>query len=120
MSFSTSFSKFIRTALTIFSAFILMIGAANAANMDLVSAKHAGLIGETSDGLVAATLPNPSPEVTFLVNGTNRGRMTVYKQTAAKEGIPVYEVQKIAAQKMFSLATQGEFLMVNGQWIRKK
>ncbi|HNQ91509.1 MAG TPA: YdbL family protein [Alphaproteobacteria bacterium] len=112
-------AKFSRFLLTVFSV-VFLSAVAMAGDMDLVSAKRAGLIGETSDGLVAATLPNPSPEVTSLVNNTNRGRMVVYKQTAAKETIPVAEVQKIAAQKMFSMATKGELLMVGGQWVQKK
>lgn len=109
----TSFKKFI----CVLSA-ALTLGAATsmAADMDLATAKRAGLIGERSDGLVAATLPNPSAEVTSLVNRTNKGRLMVYKELAAKQGIPLEEVQKIAAKKIFNQASSGEFLMIDGQW----
>lgn len=93
------------------------IGAAFA--MDLGSAKSSGLIGEKQNGLVEATLPNPSPDIKDLVNRTNAGRLDVYKTMAEKQGIPLKDVQAIAAQKIYDLANPGEFLMKNGKWIQK-
>lgn len=89
------------------------------AAMDLATAKQSGLVGEREDGLVASVLPNPSPDITNLVNTTNAGRMGVYRDTAAKQSIPVTDVQKIAAQKIFNLAAPGEYVQVNGQWKQK-
>ncbi|HOO50296.1 MAG TPA: YdbL family protein [Alphaproteobacteria bacterium] len=97
----------------------LGIGAAVAADMDLATAKRAGLIGEKTDGLVAATLPNPSPDIMSLVHRTNKGRLAVYRDLATKQSIPVNEVQKIAAKKIFNQAESGEFLMIDGQWKQK-
>lgn len=105
----------------VFACALLALGSvAIAGSLDLDAAKKSGLVGETMDGLIEATLPNPSAEVTSLVNRTNKGRLMVYKDTAAKQGIPVGEVQKIAAEKIYSLAHSGEFLMINGRWIQKK
>lgn len=87
--------------------------------MDLGSAKSSGLVGETENGLVAATLPNPSPELKDLINSTNSGRLELYKEMAAKQGVPVKEIQAIAAQKMFGLAGSGEFIQQNGKWVQK-
>ncbi len=112
-----------KSLFTILTAFTLLSGfvpVAHAADMDLSTAKSSGLVGETSDGLVAATLPNPSPEISSLVNRTNKGRLMVYKETAAKQSIPLEEVQKIAAQKIFNMVAKGEFMMINGQWQQKK
>ncbi|HPQ50598.1 MAG: YdbL family protein [Alphaproteobacteria bacterium] len=117
-SFKHAFYLFV-AALT-FSSVTIAPVSVSAADMDLATAKKVGLIGEKSDGLVAATLPNPSSEITSLVNRTNKGRLGFYKETANKQSIPLEEVQKIAAQKIFNLAASGEFLMINGQWSQKK
>lgn len=97
----------------------LMAFSSGAFAMDLGTAKSSGLIGEKENGLIAATLPNPSPEVVDLVNTTNSGRMAVYKQTAANSNIPLKEVQAIAAQKIFSVANPGDFLQIGGKWTKK-
>ena len=109
--------KFIQT--TLMAAIITTFSVGSAFAMDLSSAKSSGLVGEKQNGLIEATLPNPSGDVTDLVNTTNAGRMDVYKQMAEKQGIPVKEVQAIAAQKIYDLAGPGEFLMKNGKWIKK-
>lgn len=93
--------------------------AAEAGGMNLADAKQAGLIGEREDGLVAAVLPNPSPEIAGLVVTTNSGRMDVYKQMSSEQNIPVSDVRKIAAQKIFGMAAKGEYLMVGGRWVQK-
>ncbi len=109
--------KFIQT--TFMAAIITTFAIGSAFAMDLSSAKSSGLIGEKQNGLVEATLPNPSGDITDLVNSTNSGRLEVYKQTAAQQGIALREVQAIAAQKIYDLASPGEFLMKDGKWIRK-
>lgn len=107
-------------ALLLMSALLCATPFVNAfAAMDLATAKQSGLVGEREDGLVASVLPNPSPDITNLVNTTNAGRMGVYRDTAAKQSIPVTDVQKIAAQKIFNLAAPGEYVQVNGQWKQK-
>lgn len=109
--------KFIQT--TLMAAIITGFAIGSAFAMDLSSAKLSGLIGEKPNGLVEATLPNPSADINDLVNTTNSGRLEVYKQMADKQGIPLKEVQAIAAQKIYNLAAPGEFLMKDGKWIKK-
>lgn len=87
--------------------------------MDLGSAKRSGLVGELPNGLIEATLPNPSSSLTDLINTTNAGRLEVYKKSADKQGIPLREVQAIAAQKLYELSSPGDYLMVNGKWTQK-
>jgi len=87
--------------------------------MDINSAKHSGLIGEKPNGLIAATLPNPSPDLVQLIETTNAGRMDVYKQAADSQNIALKEVQAIAAHKIYELANPGDFLMINGKWQKK-
>ena len=109
--------KFIQT--TLMAALIITFAAGSAFARDLSSAKSSGLVGEKENGLVAATLPNPTSDIVDLVNTTNSGRIDVYKQMAAKQGIPLTEVQAIAAQKIYDLAQPGEFIQKNGAWVKK-
>ena len=93
---------------------------AMAASMSLTEAKHAGLVGEKADGLIAAVLPNPSPDIQDLVNTTNAGRMAVYKEMAAAQNIPLSDVRSITAQKLLGLAETGDYILTNGRWVQKK
>ena len=86
--------------------------------MDLTSAKQSGLVGEKPDGLVGA-VGAATTELNQLIIQTNDGRMSVYKDTAAKQGVPVSQVQALAAEKLYSLAGKGEFVMTNGSWVKK-
>lgn len=116
---NASFFKKLYKSLALFAALVVVSSAALAGGMDLMSAKKSGLVGEKPDGMVAAVLPNPSGDISALVAQTNQGRLEIYKQTAAGQGIPVSEVGKIAAKKIFDLAAPGEFLMIDGQWQKK-
>ncbi len=100
------------------AAALAVLAPAFAYAMDLSSAKQSGLIGEKADGLVGA-VSSPSTEVNQLVIETNNGRMAVYKDTAAKQGVPVSQVQALAAEKLYGLAGSGEYVMTNGQWTKK-
>lgn len=115
-----SYPTIMRSLFVALCTIILLTGIANAAELDLTSAKRAGLVGEKPDGLIAALLPNPSADVADLVSRTNQGRLGVYRATAVKENIPVSEVQKIAADKIFNMSASGEYLMIGGQWVQKK
>lgn len=86
--------------------------------MDLSSAKDQGLVGETSMGLIES-VGSASPEVKSLVASTNAGRMEVYNATAQEQGVPVSEVQTLAAQKLFGMAAKGHYLKTSSGWIQK-
>ncbi len=109
--------KLVQTSLL--TLFLTLGFISGAMAMDLNSAKRAGLVGEKQNGLIEATLPNPSADLSELVNTTNAGRIEVYKQMADKQNIPLKEIQAIAAQKIYDLAEEGDFLMVNGKWVKK-
>lgn len=87
--------------------------------MDLASAKQSGVVGERQDGLIGAVVSNPSAEVQALISETNQGRMAVYKDTASKQGVPVSQVQALAAEKLYSLSGSGQYIQSNGQWVKK-
>lgn len=109
--------KFARLLLTTLT--LIGFSAGSAFAMDLDSAKRSGLVGEKPNGLIEATLPNPSSDLENLINTTNSGRMEVYKSSAEKQNIPVKEVQAIAAKKIYERARPGDFLMINGKWEKK-
>lgn len=92
---------------------------AQAFAMDLSSAKKAGYVGEKSDGLIGAVQAGSSPEVQALITETNAGRMAVYTDTASKQGVPVSQVQALAAEKLYSLTASGQYIMKNGAWVKK-
>lgn len=96
----------------------IVLSATSAFALDLVSAKQSGIVGEKSDGLIGA-VSKATPEVMQLVAETNAGRLQVYNETAAKQGIALSQVQAIAAQKLQSLATSGQYVMTNGTWVQK-
>lgn len=106
--------KFLALALA-----LAVLAPSHAFALDLSSAKSSGVIGEKPDGLVGAVSPNASPEVQALVSATNQGRMAVYKDTSAKQGVPLSQVQALAAEKLFSLTGPGQYVQSNGQWVRK-
>ncbi len=87
--------------------------------MDLGTAKRSGLIGEKPDGFIAATLPNPSPDLKDLISTTNAGRLAVYKESSANQAVPLKDIQAIAAQRLYELASPGDYLMINGKWTQK-
>jgi uncharacterized protein YdbL (DUF1318 family) len=109
--------KFILLAIS--SLLMILPVAAMAGGLDLVGARQAGLIGEQPDGLIGAVTPNPSAEVKDLIASTNQGRLDVYRETAQKQNLPLETVQKIAAEKLFSLAAPGDYILSGGKWVKK-
>jgi uncharacterized protein YdbL (DUF1318 family) len=110
-------NNFLKTLLL--TATITCICFSSAFAMDLNAAKKSGLVGEKPNGLIESTLPNPSPDLSELINKTNAGRIELYKNAAEQQNIPLKEVQAIAARKIYDLATPGDFLLVDGKWIKK-
>jgi uncharacterized protein YdbL (DUF1318 family) len=109
--------KIFCSLMILFASCVLLTSSAFAT--DLETAKRSGLIGERSNGLVAATLPNPSEEILSLVDTTNAGRLEIYKQTADRENIPLKQVQVLAAEKIYDLAEPGDFIMIGNKWVKK-
>ena len=97
----------------------LMLFTGPAFAMDLSTAKDKGLVGETRDGLVAVINPPVDPNIRQMVERVNDGRMNVYEKTAKRQDIEVEQVQKLAAEKLYSKANSGHYLKKNGGWVRK-
>ncbi len=94
------------------------VGTAGAA--DLASAMRQGLVGERADGLVGLVSGSVSGDVRQLVDQVNRGRMQKYRQIASQRGVPVDQVQRIAAQRLIGSAPAGIYVQnPGGGWVRK-
>jgi uncharacterized protein len=84
---------------------------------DLMSAKNAGQVGELPNGLVEVISPNALPDILDLVQKTNNGRMNVYRQMASEQGVPLSQIQALAAEKILSeMKGSGQYAKVNGSW----
>jgi uncharacterized protein YdbL (DUF1318 family) len=106
------------------AALLLVVGLAGvaprpAAASPLEDAKKAGLVGEQPDGYVGLVTGNAPANVVALVREVNAKRRAAYQQIAAQKSIPIEDVAALAAEKVYSLAQPGEYLLINGKWVRK-
>lgn len=100
-------------------AAVVSLGKASAwAQMSLDQARREKLVGERSDALLSAMVNRP--DVVAQVEQWNQERMAAYNRIAADEGIPVEQVQAIAAQQIFPRLPEGALYMDdNGRWVEK-
>jgi hypothetical protein len=91
-----------------------------AAALDLDAAKQRGLVGEQTDGYVAALETSPSGDVEQLVADVNQRRRASYEAIARKNGTDVKAVAALAAQKLVERAPAGAWIRDGGQWYQKK
>jgi uncharacterized protein len=91
-----------------------------AAALDLDTAKSQGLVGERTDGYVAAVAPAPSADVQALVADVNAKRKTTYEGIAQTNGTDVDKVAGLAAQKILAKAPPGSWIFDAGRWYQKK
>ena len=89
------------------------------AALDLDSAKQSGVIGETTDGYVAAVAADAPADVAALAAKVNAERRATYEQIASKNGAPVDEVGKLAAQKLITRAAPGTWIRDGARWYQK-
>lgn len=100
---------------------IAVFGAAlPSAALDLDSAKQQGLVGEQTDGYVAAVAEDAPADVTALVADVNAKRRVAYQEIAQKNGTKVEDVAMLAAQKLLTRAPSGAWIREKGQWYQKK
>ena len=95
------------------------VGIGSAAASPLEDAKKAGLVGEQPDGYVGLVTGNATPDVVALVRDINAKRRIAYLDISKQKGTPVEDVAAVAAEKVFARAQPGDYLLVNGNWVRK-
>ncbi len=99
---------------------LALVWAGAAAALDLDAAKAQGLVGERTDGYVAAVAPSPAADVQSLVADVNAKRKTTYAEIAQTNGTDVDKVAALAAQKILAKATPGTWVFDSGRWYQKK
>lgn len=86
--------------------------------MSLDQAKSKGLVGEKLDGYLGVV--SNAAGVQQLVDQVNLQRKQLYKDIAAKNGIPVSAVEQLAAKKAIEKAASGEVVQSpGGGWVKK-
>lgn len=109
-----SFIGFVALAFAVFAA-ALPVGA-----IDLDSAKQQGIVGEQTDGYVAAVAANPPADVQALVADVNAKRRAAYQEIASKNGTKLEDVAMLSAQKLISRAPAGAWIRDQGRWYQKQ
>ncbi len=94
------------------------VAAPVAAQADLAAAKAAGHIGERPDGLVGAT-PGAPESAEALAAQINAQRLARYEQIARSNGASVDAVRAVAGRELVERTPPGQFVFVNGAWVRK-
>ncbi len=85
--------------------------------LDLQAAKQGGLVGETPSGYLAVV--QATPEATQLVQSINAQRRQEYAEIAKRNGIELKAVEQLAGKKAIDKTPAGQFVQVNGAWVKK-
>ena len=110
--------------MNIFKRIVLVISmvcvSAMAWALDIDNAKDQGLIGETKSGYISAVSKNPSAEIKSFVAEINTKRKAKYAAIAKKRGIPLKNVEQLAAKKAVEKTKPGNFVQdKSGNWVKK-
>lgn len=83
----------------------------------LDDAKQAGLVGETQTGYLAVV--EASEEAREIVQAINQARREEYVRIAEKHDIAVTKVESVAGQKAVEKTPPGQYVRIDGEWMRK-
>ena len=83
----------------------------------LDEAKDKGLVGEKGNGYLGVVIVQKDAQ--GLVADINAKRKAVYVELAAKNGITLQQVEKLAAKKAYDKTSTGHYLWVGNQWVKK-
>ncbi|TWI57391.1 hypothetical protein IQ22_00607 [Pseudomonas duriflava] len=89
----------------------------NQAMEALGSAKAAGQLGEQPNGYLGIVSGGgQAKEIATLINNARRAE---YKRLAQQNGIQLGDVEAIAGKKALDKTPSGQYIQLNGKWIRK-
>lgn len=94
--------------------FVLLLLTSPLMAMSLGQAKSQGLVGETASGYIEAR--SGGAEISALVQSINAQRRQEYQAIAARDGIPLGTVERLAGEKLINRAARGEYIKPNGVW----
>jgi uncharacterized protein YdbL (DUF1318 family) len=89
--------------------------------LSLDEAKQEGLVGEKNNGYLGiVTVQNDAQaDVQSLIDDINAKRKAVYVKLAAKNGITLKQIEKLAAEKAYKKTSSGHYLWMNAKWAKK-
>lgn len=87
------------------------------AKAQLEPAKQQGLIGEMPTGYLGVVRAGGQAEA--IVEAINHARRDEYVRIAERHDIPVTQVEAVAGQKALERTPAGQFIQVDGRWVRK-
>lgn len=87
------------------------------AKQKLESAKQQGVVGETPTGYLDVV--KAGGEARDVVEAINSARRDEYTRIAEKHNIPVTQVETVAGKKAIEKTPSGQFVLINGQWVKK-
>lgn len=89
----------------------------NEAMSALGAAKASGQLGEQPDGyLGVVSAAGESAEIAKLIN---QARQAEYQRLAKDNGLQLGDVEALAGQKALEKTPSGQYIQVNGKWVRK-
>ncbi|MGQ7956665.1 YdbL family protein [Pseudomonas sp. SP16.1] len=89
----------------------------NQAMSALGAAKASGQLGEQPNGYLGVVKPGgQAEEIARLINQARRAE---YQKVAKDNGIGLADVEAIAGKKAIDRTPQGQFIQLNGQWLKK-
>jgi uncharacterized protein YdbL (DUF1318 family) len=89
----------------------------NQAMAALGPAKVSGQLGEQPDGYLGVVSAGGSAgEIAQLIN---RARQIEYQRLAQENGLQLGDVEALAGQKALEKTPAGQYIQVNGKWLRK-
>jgi uncharacterized protein YdbL (DUF1318 family) len=98
---------------TVIVAAITLLWALPVLALDLATARGQGLVGEKTDGYVAAI----KPEAQGLADEVNAKRKTEYARISKENGQPIDVVGKVAAEQVISgLPAGAKYQDAHGNW----
>ena len=89
----------------------------NEAMSALSDAKASGQLGEQPNGYLGVVKPgSQADEIAQLINQARRAE---YQKVAKDNGISLSDVEAIAGKKALDRTPKGQFIQLNGQWVKK-
>ena len=101
----------------VLAAGLVLLFAGGAHAMDLQSAKKNGLVGETSEGYLAAV--KADPQAKSLADAVNAKRKAEYQDIARRNNIALKDVEQLAGKKAIEKTPPGQFVRMGGKWVKK-
>ncbi len=99
---------------------LLLLIAFPALALSLDTAKQEGLVGEQANGYLGIVKTPTRQAVRDLVEAVNLRRRDEYEEIAARNGVPLDQVEKLAGKRAIERTPRGQWVQLpNGEWARR-